>query len=54
MAEQMVEVYNTRTGRKLPKRVPIVWLRIFPDLSVTPKQKARLAVPAPPVKNEEA
>lgn len=53
MAEKMVEVYDTRTGEKLAKRVPEVWVRLYPYLSVTPKQKARNAVPTAP-KNEEA
>jgi len=40
VAEKMVEVYDTRTGSKLAHRVPEVWLRIFPHLSLTPKSKA--------------
>ena len=54
MAEKMVEAYDTRTGEKLPQRVPAVFLRLFPHLSATPKQKARYAVPAPPKHIEEA
>ncbi|HCS2945790.1 TPA: hypothetical protein OQU49_004403 [Shigella flexneri] len=52
MAENMVYVYDTNTGRKLARRVPEVWLRIFPHLSLTPKAKAR-PVPAPPKTDEE-
>lgn len=40
MAEQLVTAYDTRTGKKLDRRVPAVWLRIFPHLSSTPQQKA--------------
>lgn len=40
MAEQLVTAYDTRTGKKLDRRVPAVWLRIFPNLSPTPQQKA--------------
>lgn len=53
MAEKLVYAYDTNTGRKLPRRVPEVWLRLFPHLSLTPKEKAR-PVPAPPKTNEEA
>lgn len=52
MAEKLVYVYDTNTGRKLERRVPEVWLKLYPHLSRTPKDKAR-PVPAPP-KNEEA
>lgn len=45
MPQPLVEAYDTRTGTKLPKRVPENWLRIFPYLSLTPKsQAARSAV----------
>lgn len=54
MAEKMIEVYDTRNGDKLPQRVPAVFLKLFPYLSVTPKQKARQAVPAPPKHIEES
>ena len=54
MAEKMVEAYDTRTGEKLPQRVPAGFLRLFPHLSATPKQKARYAVPAPPKHIEES
>lgn len=40
MAQKRVEAYDTRTGAKLPHRVPENWLRIFPYLSLTPKTKA--------------
>lgn len=51
MTEKLVHVYDTNTGRKLPRRVPEVWLRLFPHLAPTPKQRAH-TVPAP-FKNEE-
>ena len=54
MAEKMVEAYDTRNGDKLPQRVPAVFLKLFPYLSATPRQKARYAVPAPPKHIEEA
>ena len=40
MAQKLVEAFDTRTGAKLPQRVPESWLRIFPYLSLTPKSKA--------------
>ena len=40
MAEKMVEAYDTRTGKKIGKRVPKNWLEIFPYLSTTPKNGA--------------
>lgn len=40
MADVFVEVYDTRTNKKLPNRVPEGWLRIFDYLSKTPKQRA--------------
>lgn len=40
MPQKLVEAYDTRTGAKLPQRVPENWLRIFPYLSLTPKQAA--------------
>ena len=40
MPQKRVEAYDTRTGAKLPHRVPENWLRIFPYLSLTPKSKA--------------
>lgn len=40
MPQKRVEAYDTRTGAKLPQRVPENWLRIFPYLSLTPKTKA--------------
>lgn len=40
MPQKRVEAYDTRTGAKLPQRVPENWLRIFPYLSLTPKSKA--------------
>lgn len=40
MPQKRVEAYDTRTGAKLPQRVPENWLRIFPHLSPTPKQEA--------------
>lgn len=43
----LVEAYDTRTGRKLDRRVPAVWLRIFPYLSLTPTQKAATAARNP-------
>lgn len=54
MAEKMIHVYDTRTNEKLPQRVPAVFLKLFPYLSATPRQKARNAVPAPPKHIEEA
>lgn len=44
MPQKLIEVFDTRTGAKLPKRVPENWLRIFPYLSTTPKAKAASAV----------
>lgn len=41
MAVKKVAAYDTRTGRKLPQRVPVTWLRIFPNLSETPVSSAR-------------
>lgn len=52
MAEKLVHVYDTNTGRKLPRRVPEVWLRLFPHLALTPKQRAH-TVSAPFNTNEE-
>lgn len=52
MATKMIHAYDTRTGSKLPNRVPESFLRLFPHLSETPKHKARPA-PAPPQTNEE-
>lgn len=52
MADKMVEVYDTRTGQKLPQRVPAVWLKLYKYLAVTPKHKARIGATTP--KNEEA
>lgn len=40
MAEKLVTAYDTRTGKKLDRRVPAVWLRLFPYLSLTPQTKA--------------
>ena len=54
MAEKLIEAYDTRNGDKLPQRVPAVFLKLFPYLSATPRQKARNAVPAPPKHIEEA
>lgn len=54
MAEKFVDAYDTRTGKKLPNRVPANYLRLFSYLSPTPKQKARFAVPAPPKNDKEA
>lgn len=53
MAEKLVYVYDTNTGRKLARRVPEVWLRLFPHLSPTPRQKAYTA-PDFHYTNEEA
>lgn len=48
MAEQMIEAYDTNTGKKLDRRVPAGWLDIFPHLSPTPSAKAagRSATPS--------
>ena len=44
MPQKRIEAYDTRTGAKLPQRVPESWTRIFPHVSATPTQKA--ATPA--------
>lgn len=40
MPQKLIEAYDTRTGAKLPHRVPENWTRIFPHVSATPTQKA--------------
>ena len=40
MPQKLIEAYDTRTGAKLPQRVPESWTRIFPNVSATPTQKA--------------
>lgn len=45
MAEKMIEVYDTRSGKKLPRRVPEAFKRIFPYLTDTPKAKAPSGLP---------
>ncbi len=46
----LVEVYDTRTGKKLPNRVPLKAVGdpvVGPHLSLTPRQKAvKKAAPA--------
>lgn len=44
-----VDVYDTRTGKKVPHQVPEDHLRLFPYLALTPSQKAltKEADPAP-------
>lgn len=41
MADDRIAAYDTFTGNKLPRLVPRAWLRIFPHLSETPRQKAK-------------
>lgn len=37
---ELIDVYNTETGKKLPHKVPDFYLQIFGGLSKTPKQKS--------------
>ena len=46
MPQKLIEAYDTRTGAKLPQRVPESWTRIFPNVSATPTQKAADAATA--------
>lgn len=46
MPQKLIEAYDTRTGAKLPQRVPESWTRIFPNVSATPTQKAADAAAA--------
>ena len=39
MPQKLIEAYDTRTGAKLPQRVPESWTRIFDHVSATPKQR---------------
>lgn len=39
MAENRIRVYSKITGKKLANPVPESWLRIFPNLSRTPRQE---------------
>ena len=36
---EMVKVYDTKTGEKLPNRVPRNWLEKFPQLKETPSTR---------------
>lgn len=40
MSSRFVDVYDTRTGAKVPHQVPEDHLRLFPYLALTPSQKA--------------
>lgn len=44
MPQKLIEAYDTRTGAKLPQRVPESWTRLFPNVSATPTQRAADAV----------
>ena len=37
---KLVKVYDTKTGEKLPNRVPRNWLEKFPQLKEAPSSKA--------------
>ncbi|MGY5764985.1 hypothetical protein ACXET9_07290 [Brachybacterium sp. DNPG3] len=54
MATKLTDAYDTRTGAKLPQRVPEVWLRIFPFLSKTPKAKASAQATTSTTEKKEA
>lgn len=43
---EFVTAYDTRTGKKLPNKVPRAHLEVFPYLSETPKSRT-LAKPTP-------
>lgn len=50
MAERPVfkDAYDSRTGAKLPDKVPEQWFEIFPNLRKTPKQRvSEVQVPKP-------
>lgn len=38
--EAFVTAYDTRTGKKLPNKIPRAHLKIFPNLSAIPKARA--------------
>lgn len=53
----LIDMYDTRTGKKLLEKKPEVFLRLFPYLSPTPRQRAKTTdevVPDPVEPADEA